>query len=312
MGAWLDAPGDGVAVEVEVALRDGMVRPATLTPASTSDVRGGVVLLHGAQHGERGHPLYVCTAQVLAGSGLDVLAFDRREAEDILTLAQQTDDAHDMARALRDLTGLTAAPVGWWGWSQGAWVATLAAADDPSTFVFLIGYSVQNPAEQMRLYTRNLLEEAGHGPAALAELDVVRGAYEGHLRGVIAEDEAAAVILSHRERPWFDKAWVPEPPLPDAGVREWMVTLQPRSVLARLQCRVTGVWGDRDNVVDVEAGRTSLHELGPTAHAYVVDGADHGLSATGDQAPVTAYESLLADEVGWLLPEEPSRARPNL
>ena len=298
-----------VSVEAELPLRDGVVRPVTLTASMTSEFRGGVVLLHGAQHGERNHPLYEETARALATSGLHVLAFDRRDTDDVLTLSQQTDDAHDMAQHLRDLTGLTSAPVGWWGWSQGAWVATLAAQGASSTFVVLVGFSIQNPAEQMRLFTRNLLEEAGYGATALAESRTVRDAYEGYLRGTIAESIAAEVIASHRDRPWFELAWVPEPPLPDAHQREWMVTLQPRRVLAQLRCTVTGIWGGRDNVVDVPAGRASLHDLGKTAHAYVLDGADHGLSMTDDQVPVAKYERLLAHEIGWHLAGIPTRAR---
>ena len=295
-------------MEVELPLRDGVVRPVTLTASTSSETRGGVVLLHGAQHGERHHPLYSATARTLAASGLHVLTFDRRDTDDVLTLSQQTDDAHDMGQHLRDLTGLTSAPVGWWGWSQGAWVATLAAQDLPSTFVILVGYSIQNPADQMRLFTRNLLEQAGYGATALAELRTVREAYEGYLRGTTAESVAAEIIASHRDRPWFELAWVPDPPLPDAAVRDWMVALRPRRVLSQLRCTVTGIWGGRDDVVDVEAGRASLQDLGTNAHAYVLDGADHGLSMKDDHIPVATYEQLLADEIRWHLPDGAKRA----
>lgn len=288
-------------METEVGLRDGEVRPATLTWATSREPRGGVVLLHGAQYGSRNHPLYERTAAVLAAAGLHVMAFDRRVADDVLTLDQQATDAHDVRAALREQAGLDEHPVGWWGWSQGAWAATLAAAADPGTFVLLVGYSAHSPAEQMRLYTRNLLIENGHGEVAVRELAKVRGTYDAYLDGRVTEQQASGVIETYRGRPWFEHAWIPEPPLPDPGVRRWMVRFQPRDALAQLMCPVTAVWGRDDIVVDVEAGRRAVEELGASAHAHVIDQADHGASPGDDEEPVAAYANLIGHEVPWLL-----------
>jgi pimeloyl-ACP methyl ester carboxylesterase len=87
--------------------------------------------------------------------GVAVLRYDRRadaEGHDI-PLRTQVRDAHTAMEVLRQHVGQS--PIGLWGFSQGGWVAPLAAATHPAEVAFLITVSASgvSPAAQMRYGT---------------------------------------------------------------------------------------------------------------------------------------------------------------
>ncbi len=116
---------------MELVVRtDEVDLPATLTlPAGP--VRAGVVALHGAESGERSYFLYEHLSDACGAAGIAVLRYDRRASLDgnDVDLRVQAQDA----LAARRLLGLhiPAAPIGLWGFSQGAWAAPLAATLHP-------------------------------------------------------------------------------------------------------------------------------------------------------------------------------------
>ena len=89
---------------------DGGDLAATLT--LPEHPRAGVVVLHGAEAGERSYFLYEHLATMLASQDVAVLRFDRRPSVDChdVPLALQASDARAAIGRLRDLVG--AAPVG--------------------------------------------------------------------------------------------------------------------------------------------------------------------------------------------------------
>ena len=99
-----------------------------------------------------------------------------------MPLQTQAADALAATKQLQDVVG---GPVGLWGYSQGAWGATLAAATDPDPVAFLIcvsGCGV-SPAHQMRVGCANQLRKHGFTELQVQELVATRLAVEGFLRG---------------------------------------------------------------------------------------------------------------------------------
>ena len=95
------------------------------------EVRGGLVMLHGASDGRARQPLFDQVAQVVAPMGVAVLSYERRPVERGDTpLGVQAADAVAAMRALRIELRCR---VGVFGFSQGAWAAALAAADESPT-----------------------------------------------------------------------------------------------------------------------------------------------------------------------------------
>lgn len=111
----------------------------------------GVVLLHGAMEGTR--DFYRAHAAAFADAGIATLAFDRRGEGDssgkrTTNLKLLADDAVAAVNTLRSHPRVAPQRVGLWGYSNGAWVAALAASrvEEPA-FLAVTGASAVSPAE---------------------------------------------------------------------------------------------------------------------------------------------------------------------
>lgn len=212
--------------------------------------RGAVVLLHPSDDPSRSQFLFEHLARVLPTLGLAVLRYDRRGADgngDIPYL-QQVDDLSNGLRVLQDAVGDI--PIGLWGFSQGAWVALLAAAAKPAlAFLILVGCSTVSPARQMRFGTAEQLRRAGYGAEQSAELHRLRSAWEEYQRGHLSRAEAQAVVDELAGRPWFHLSWVPAA-LP--AKPSWKdMDFDPVDAISQVHCPVLAFYGD-DEWVPVE------------------------------------------------------------
>jgi pimeloyl-ACP methyl ester carboxylesterase len=163
-------------------------------------VRGGVVALHGSALPQRDQPIFEHLAAAVTPMGFAVLSFDRRPWPDgaDTPIAVQAEDALSAVEFLRARID---APVGLFGFSQGAWSASLAAARDRTVaFLALVGCSGVSPAEQMRFYTDELLRRAGYGNAERDHLRELRLAVEALHRGA-GDRESAAVFRDRHDPP---------------------------------------------------------------------------------------------------------------
>jgi pimeloyl-ACP methyl ester carboxylesterase len=118
----------------------GAELPAILTrPAEPG--RAAVILLHPADDPARRQFLFEHLALVLPEFDVAVLRYDRRACardRDVPYLLQ-VDDLNRGREVLAREVG--SVPTGVWGFSQGAWVALLAAADLELAFLVLVGCS---------------------------------------------------------------------------------------------------------------------------------------------------------------------------
>jgi uncharacterized protein len=278
----------------------GAELPAVLSlPAGSA--RAGVVPLHPSNDRSHSQFLFEHLAQVLPARGVAVLRYDRRPMGDgrDVPYQVQVDDLRCARDALADEIGPV--PMGLWGFSQGAWIALLAAADDASVaFLMLVGCSAVSPARQMRYGTAEQLRRAGFGASDLAELEQLRDAWESHQRGELSRGRAQAVVDRYRGRAWFPLSWVPDV-LPDG--RAWDdMDFDPAVAIGRLTCPVLAFYGD-DEWIPVQesvavwrarfadAARLAILELPGTTHYPTLGGGRDLPSVSPD------YTATLT---GWL------------
>jgi pimeloyl-ACP methyl ester carboxylesterase len=237
----LDISGDGVTLTATLTLPD---RP----------VRGGLVPLHPSDDASRDQFLFRHLAEILPTRGIAVLRYDRRplpEHGDV-SLEVQAHDALAALLKLREAPSVGSAPLGLWGFSQGAWVAPLAAslAPDLVAFLALIASTGVTPARQMRYGVAEQVRRAGYGADAQAEVAELRAAWEAYLRGEMGNDEAQALVARKASRLWFPLTYVPAK-LPPPGSWEDM-DFDPEPVFTGVRCPTLLFYGADDEWTPAE------------------------------------------------------------
>ena len=239
-----------------------------------------MVVLHGAEAGERSYFLYQQLADLLAQHGVAVLRYDRREAPDghDVPLATQAADALAATSRLQDVVS---GPVGLWGYSQGAWAATLAAATDPGSIDFLIcvSHCGVSPAEQMRVGCANQLRKHGFSEGDVEDLVTTRTAVESYLRTGRNRTSVQATLTWASAQPWFAHAYLP-PVLPDTPGTWHDMDYDPQPALDRLVCPVLAFYGESDEwmpIAESLAAGEAARSRGCLCDLTVVrlPGADH-------------------------------------
>ena len=280
----------------ELELAGANVQVSLFVPEGV--VRGGLIALHPSDDSSRRQPLLMHLSRVLPQHGVAVLLHDRRPATDSsqnVPLPVQAQDAQAVSAALRQVVGQV--PVGFWGWSQGAWAAVLAAAqtDDPA-FLVLVGSAGVTPAEQMRWATCRHVREHGYGEAAVARLRRARFTYEAALRGDALPPAAQAALEGVAAEPWSHLAWLPDR-FDEVGAWSDM-DFDPAAVLSRTNCPVLAVWGEEDEWVPVDASEAAWRRAaGDKLTVLRLPGVGHGPDATDER-----YEQALLAHVLQALP----------
>jgi dienelactone hydrolase len=271
----------------------------------------GVVMLHGAGHGERDFQRTI--AERFAEEGVASLIFDRRghgdsggpRDMDLFVLG------HDAAAAWRFLAQqpeVDPSRIGLWGYSHGAWVASLAAAELPeAAFLVLAGAAGVTPGRAEAYRRAQDLRAQGIAPETVAAVErawtrifgyIGTGSPGDHpgeelarLAAVIGADAALggiAVPEFVRERPELDS--VPRfdrPPLNGpldalAGDSPDMA-YDPIPTLMSLRCPTLVVLAEHDaNVPPDESLRqfTVVAKARPGVRVEVLTGAGHSFTAT--------------------------------
>ncbi|WP_214405000.1 alpha/beta hydrolase family protein [Pseudonocardia lacus] len=249
------APAPGLReVEVTVPTSDGLALPAVLRiPDEPRPGAPALVLVHGAGPGPRDK--YRDEAEAFAAAGVATLAYEKRTVGYSLTqrsYPQLADDAVAAAGVLRAQPGIDPDAVGLWGFSEGGWVAPLAASRDPRTaFLVLVGANGVQPLRQQTWADAQKLHHAG-------------------VRGSLVDAASAGVYRLINDMGMFAEAYY-----------------DPMPVLNGLRLPVLGLWGAKDRLTppleSVAAYRTGLDRAG-NAHYTLRTFADaeHGLRVTAD------------------------------
>lgn len=266
---------------MDLSIDTGDLRLDATLSMPAGPARSGVVVLHGAEAGTRSHPLYEHLAGLLPPQGIAVLRFERRGSD--VPLGVQAGDA---AAALRVLRRFVAGPVGLWGWSQGGWVAALAA--HAADFLVVVAAPGVSPAVQMRFGTAEQLRRNGY--ADVGELIQLRAAYEDFQRGVRERDDVQAVIDHAASRPWFPLAYVSrrltEPTWPD-------LDFDPAPVFAAVRCPVLAFYGDQDDWTPVEPSALAWGQTADVRIERLPDCGHEPIRGDGSVSP--RYANALLD-----------------
>lgn len=200
--------------------------------------------LHGSSDSSHRQVLFEHLAATVAPLGVAVLAFERAPwSEDDVDIpfavqAEGAVEAYDVLRREYDV------PTGFWGISQGTWIAALAAQQLPeAAFLVLLGCSGVSPAEQMRHATIEAVRRAGYDDAAVAGAVEIRDAVAELLRGNVDRTPVDELLRRRESEPWFELAGIPV----ELGDRlpVWHeVDFESEPLYATVQCPVLLIHGE--------------------------------------------------------------------
>jgi pimeloyl-ACP methyl ester carboxylesterase len=168
-----------------------------------------VVLVHGSESLSARE--FYALQRILPAAGIGVLVYDKRGTGasggtftmDFSVLA---DDAVAAMRSARQLAGARLSRIGYYGTSQGGWVAPLAASRASVDFV-IVGYGLAvSPLEEDQQEAALDMSLHGFGPEETAKALEVARAAEEVLQSGVSEPSLARfreVRGRYQQEPWF-------------------------------------------------------------------------------------------------------------
>jgi dipeptidyl aminopeptidase/acylaminoacyl peptidase len=175
-----------------------------------------IVVLHSAGAATREAALYRHLREGLPALGFAVLIYDRRgsgqssgslQSADYEMLA---DDAIAGQHALAKLPRIDPSKIGFWGLSQGGWLAVLAAGRSrDAAFAISVSAPLVTADDQMQYATSNLLTVRGYSREDVLEMLETRKAWTGYLRGTKSRAIAVDALSKAQSKPWFDLTYMP-------------------------------------------------------------------------------------------------------
>jgi dipeptidyl aminopeptidase/acylaminoacyl peptidase len=154
-------------VEKNIQYRSGTLMLAGVAMLPDRDLSPGVVIIHGSGNSDRRGIWYHKLARYLASRGIAVLLPDKRgcyESEGDWKKANFHDLADDSiagVEALRAQTNVDQERVGLIGFSQGGWIAPLAAHRGHVAFVVSLSGATVTPLEAFQYEHKQDLREKG-------------------------------------------------------------------------------------------------------------------------------------------------------
>ena len=239
---------------------------------------------------------------MLPPAGIAVGRFDRRGYD--VPFDDQVADALAFVDDLAARPDIDASRIGLWGWSQGAWIAPLAASrSERIGFLVLLASTGVSPAEQMLYGAAKHARDAGYPEPAVDAIVAARRLVDDWRRGRAPIDRAQHAVDTLAAHGWSEHAYLP-PDLAKAG--PWPnMDFDPEVLFATLRVPVLLFYGEDDEWQPVDesiaaweraakiAGNddVTVVRLARTAHAPTLDGGDTV------EAVAPEYERTL---VAWL------------
>lgn len=142
--------------------------------------------------------------------------------------------------------------VGLWGFSQGAWVAPLAASRSTKIrFLILLASTGVSPAEQMLYGSAKHARMAGYGEDVVQRVVTVRRVVDDLRRGLIPLETAQAAIDGVKNEAWFHSAYLP-PKMSEIGLWEDM-DFDPAPIFANVRVPTLLFYGEEDEWSPIDA-----------------------------------------------------------
>lgn len=261
----------------------------TLYLPATGDHLPAVVALHDASVPARDAALYRHLREGLPAMGIAVLLYDRRgsggssgslQDSDYETLAS---DAVAGQRALAAISRIDPNKIGFWGLSQGGWLALLAAGSSLNpAFAIVVSAPLVTPEKQMQFATANLLTIRGYSQSAVKDMLAARKAWADYMHGTTTRDSAASALRYAETQPWFQLAFLPKatelPPYRENNSWRRKMDTDPVVAVRKLNVPLLFLYGGADPWVPVAQSVDQLRilaDLQPKIAYEVVPGAGH-------------------------------------
>jgi pimeloyl-ACP methyl ester carboxylesterase len=257
-----------------------------------------VVFVHGS---ERTSPLASSYPLMLVAQGISVFAYDKRgtgrsEGEYTQNFELLADDAAAAMAEVRRLAAGRFNRIGYFGGSQGGWIAPLAATRSRPDFI-AVGFGlIGSPIEEDREQVLTEMRGKGYGEPDLTEARQVAGATAELVRSRFTRgyDQLAVARRRYGAKPWFNQI---EGEFTGAVLREKEADLRrvgpaifdnleliwdydSRPVLAKLRVPQLWILAEADREAPPEATLTALQEArakGSDLAIYSFPDTDHGI-----------------------------------
>ena len=248
-----------------------------------------VVALHSAGASTRESALYRHLREGLPAIGFAVLIYDRRGSgrssgdlhnSDYETLA---DDAVAGQQALAKLPRIDPNKIGFWGLSQGGWLAVLAAArGQHAAFAVSVSAPLVSAEEQMEFATSHLLAVRGYSQSDVEQMLAARMAWMGFLHNKNSREVAVEALRKAEAKPWFSLVYLPRAADLTADPEHDPVRRKldddPVAAVRKAKVPLLFLYGDSDPWVPVARSIERLQSLTselPNIEYAVVPGANH-------------------------------------
>jgi hypothetical protein len=270
---------------------------------------------HGASEPLASTLLYRHLSEGLPQIGIAVLLFDRRGSGASTgkpDVAYQTlsDDGVAGANAIRAIPEIDPSRVGYWGISQGGWLATLAASHDPrAAFAVAVSAPLVSPELQMEFAMSNRLHVLGVGQPGIAAMLDARYKLDGYFSGRNSRDAAVGALARIATQPWYSQMYLPKPDsvAKDPSKSSWRgeMDIDSFAAVAKVRIPILYILGGEDPWIPVATTVVRLGELAPThprLQFAVVPRANHLMTETAHEAMDDASPAKIATE----MPQSPA------
>ncbi|WP_266160132.1 alpha/beta hydrolase family protein [Dyella silvatica] len=304
--------GEPVVVEQVVHFEHaGASLEGTLYSPAHGDHLPAIVVLHAAQVPTRDYALYRHLSHDLPALGFAVLVFDRRGSGASTGTLEGTDYEQLADDGIAGLHAIAKNPlidphhIGFWGLSQGGWLAVLAASrTHDAAFAISVSAPTVTAGRQMEFAVDNLLTIHGYGAAAIDQARDTRRRWQAYLRGSNSRDDAIKALAGAERQPWFGDTFMStaEDLTVDPKTSSWRkeMDLDPMQAVKGTNVPLLFIYGGADPWVPVEDSVRSLQSLMQSRHdieVHVIADVDHTMT-------INPHETMSFDKA-WMLSQHP-------
>lgn len=286
---WSAPPSTLVEVHERTFPSGGVVLSGTLYVPRAATRVPAVVVLHAASSPERRNPLYAHLIAMLPALKVAVFVFDRRGSGrsagslDDSDYEMLADDGIAAQRLLTQDPRIDPQRIGFWGLSQGGWLALLAASRSPRTaFAVSVSAPMTTPDAQMNFAVANILRIKGFAQADIDEAIAVRTAVDDFQRGKRDRASAQKLLDAAAAKPWFEFIYMART-FRDPDQSRWAREIRhdPFAVLSGVRPPALVIYGSADPWVPVQTSVERLRAAAarhPNIDVTVIAGADHAMA----------------------------------
>jgi pimeloyl-ACP methyl ester carboxylesterase len=260
----------------------------TLHVPSVPQLVPAVVAFHSASASTRDAALFRHLEQMLPQLGVAVFVYDRRGSGKSVGKSAHGDyellaeDGLSAAQMLARDPRIDSRRIGFWGLSQGGWLALLAASHSADVaFAISVSAPITTPDVQMNFAVANILRIKEYSQADIDMAIAARKAVDDFERGQLDRATAQKRVDLAAAKPWFDLIYM-DKTFADPDQAAWAKEIRndPLPTLLKVKAPTLIIYGAKDPWVPVRISVDLLQEHAeqlPNVQTAVIAGADHDM-----------------------------------